>query len=177
MTVHRLRHLALTALALVLLTGCGTSSSGATKTPSDAKESQGSGSASATNAKAADGCRLVSAAELSEAVGVTYTKIESNGGLCTVTAATQAESFVFHVDKEGGAITWNVQVATIKQDDGSFTSVSGVGDRAVQGAIKEFAAESKGYIVVVDNADVNSPSTYKDFTRSKKVAQALIAKL
>ena len=46
-----------------------------------------------------------------------------------------------------------------------------------RGAVKEFAAEAKGYIVLVTNADFNNPSTASTFTRSKKVAQLLISKL
>ena len=81
-------------------------------------------------------------------------------------------------DKEGAPPdTWDAQVATIKRDDGSVTSVSGIGDRAAQGAVKEFAAEAKGYIVVVINADFNNPPTAKTFARSKKIAQLLISKL
>jgi hypothetical protein len=44
-----------------------------------------------------------------------------------------------------------------REDDGSATSVSGLGDQSVEGVIKEFAAESDGYIVVVVNADVDNP--------------------
>jgi hypothetical protein len=57
------------------------------------------------------------------------------------------------------------------------TSVSGIGDRAAQRGVKEFAAESGGYIVEVTNADVNNPATASSFTRTKKIAQPLISKL
>jgi len=56
----------------------------------------------------------------------------------------------------------------IERDDGSETSVSGIGDRAVQGAVKEFGAEAKGYIVLVTNADFNNPATASTFARSTR---------
>lgn len=181
LAVHRLpRMLAVAGLSLVLLTACG-SSSGDTKAPPDADGAgQASSSAATSDAAAVDGCTLVSAAELSDAVGVTYTTIDSvNGGsLCNITGASPKDSFSYHIDKEDGTvITWDDEAATIERDDGTSTAVSGIGDRAVQGAIKEFAAESKGYIVVVLDADVNNPPTADDFTRSKKIALTLISRL
>jgi hypothetical protein len=95
-----------------------------------------------------------------------------------VTGASATDSFFYVVEKEGGPLnTWSGEVATIKQDDGSVTSVSGIGDRAAPGGVKEFAAESGGYIVEVTNADVNNPATASSFTRTKKIAQLLISKL
>jgi hypothetical protein len=44
-------------------------------------------------------------------------------------------------------------------------------------AVKVFAAEAKGFIIGVDVADVNNEATASDFTRSKKIAQALIGRL
>ena len=129
---------------------------------------------------AVDGCKLVTAQELSQAVGVQYTAIQASDfdSFCNVTGAQVTDSFFFIVDKEGAPPnTWAAQVATIKRDDGSETAVSGVGDRAVQGAVKEFAAEAKGYIVLVTNADFNNPPTARTFARSKKIAQLLISKL
>jgi hypothetical protein len=41
----------------------------------------------------------------------------------------------------------------------------------------EFAAEAKGYIVLVTNADFNNPPTARTFGRRKKIAQPLISKL
>jgi hypothetical protein len=132
-----------------------------------------------TSATVADSCALVTAAELSQAVGVQYTAIQgSDGSFCNVTGANVTDNFFFIVDKEGAPPnTWNAQVAIIKRDDGSETSVSGIGDRAAQGAVKEFAAEAKGYIVLVTNADFNNPATASTFTRSKTIAQLLISKL
>lgn len=133
-----------------------------------------------SSSKSVNLCSSVSAADLSQAVGVTYTKSNGDDHLCNVTGAAITDTFVYNVNKEGGdgAInTWDSEVAVIKRDDGSITTVSGIGDRAVQGAVKEFGVESKGYIVTVINADFNNPPTAQDFTRSKKIAQFLISKL
>lgn len=134
---------------------------------------------SGTSAKAFDSCTLVTPAELSHAVGVQYTAIQGSGdSFCNVTGAQVIDNFFFIVDKEGAPPnTWAAWVATIKRDDGSETSVSGIGDRAVKGAVKEFGAEAKGYIVLVTNADFNNPATSSTFARSKKIAQLLISKL
>ncbi len=95
-----------------------------------------------------------------------------------MTGANVTDSFFFIIDKEGAPPnTWDAQVAIVKRDDGSDTSVSGIGDRAVQGAVKEFAVEAKGYIVLVTNADFNNPATASTFARSKTISQLLISKL
>jgi hypothetical protein len=136
--------------------------------------------AASSSGKQVDGCKLVTAQELSQAAGVQYTAIQSSdfSSFCNVTGAQVTDNFFFIVDKEGAPPnTWDAQVAIIKRDDGSETSVSGIGDRAVQGAVKEFAAEAKGYIVLVTNADFNNPPTASTFTRSKTIAQLLISKL
>jgi hypothetical protein len=161
-------------LTIGFLAGCGNSSS------SEQTSTAAGGQAAAGAAKPVDGCSLVTAAELSKAAGVTYAKIESadGGTLCNVDAASPTDSFAFHLTKEdGGSTTWEGQVATVKQDDGSATTVSGIGDHAVQGGVKEFAADAKGYIVVVLNADVNNPPTAQSFTRSKAIARLLTGKL
>ena len=133
---------------------------------------------SGTSAKAVDGCTLITAAELSQAVGVHYTGIQDSGGtLCNVAATSPTDAFSYSVQKEGPSNTWAQEIAGIKRDDGSESSVPGIGDRAVQGAVKEFAAESHGYIVFVFNADANNPATSSTFARTKKIAQLLISKL
>ena len=58
----------------------------------------------------------------------------------------------------------------------SLASIAALTDRAAQGAVKEFAAEAGGYIVVVVNADVNV-ATASTFTRTKKIEKLLISKL
>ena len=89
-----------------------------------------------------------------------------------MTGVNVTDGFFYEVDKEDATITtWSSELAVLKQDDGSYTSVSGIGDRAAQGAIKEFAAEADGYIVVVVNADVNV-ATASTFTRTKKDRKA-----
>jgi hypothetical protein len=181
-------------LSLVLLTACqsGSDALSAPAAPGgDGAAAASSAAAAASSAIAAvaggssvgstsGSCTLVTPQELTAATGVTYTKIVDSGigTICNVTGASLADSFYYHVDKEDGTITtWAAEIATIKEDDGSETSVSGLGDQAAQGAVKEFAVESKGKIVVVANADVNNPATEKDFTRTKKIEQLLISKL
>ena len=68
---------------------------------------------------------------------------------------------------------WVATLATTKEDDGSYTEVDGIGDRAAQGAIKEFDVQAGGYILVVHGADVNT-SDASSFTRSmeKTLAQS-----
>lgn len=173
------------ATALTLSSCSDSSQPAASSTSSQAGAAtvpSGSGSTgpstSATSAQLADVCALVTPAEVSQAVGVQYTAIQGSDGFCNVTGANVPDSFFYIVDKEGEPPnTWDAQLAIIKRDDGSETSVSGVGDRAAHGAVKEFAAEAKGYIVLVTNADFNNPATASTFTRSKTIAQLLISKL
>jgi hypothetical protein len=121
-------------------------------------------------------CTLVTVAELSQAVGVTYTAINSPGGsLCSVEGPGSA-SFDYTVQAESAANTWTAQVATIKSDDGQALSEPGIGDRAVWGG-EEFAAEAGGYIVGVIGADFPSTAQGSGFVRTKKIAQLLISKL
>ena len=170
-------HVAVIGVTALTLSSCNGSSHPA------GSSGVAAGSTSATTSGAsvigAGSCALVTAAELSRAVGVRYTAIQgSDGSFCNVTGANVTDSFFFIIDKEGAPPnTWNAQVAIIKRDDGSETSVSGIGDRAVQGAVKEFATEAKGYIVLVTNADFNNPATASTFARSKTISQLLISKL
>jgi hypothetical protein len=174
------------AVGLFLLAASACSSGSADSTPPG---SGGAGTAAASAAaavpgqspgKTVDGCTLVTAQQLSQAAGVKYTAIQDSGSgsICNVTGASATDSFYYHVDKEDGSLnTWSGELAIIKEDDGSYTSVSGIGDRAAQGAVKEFAAESGGYIVVVVNADVNNPPTESSFARTRKIGKLLISKL
>src|SRR6202012_4547035 len=146
---HRARCAALATAALPLIAVAACSSGTATSAAPGASATQ-SGSASGAPqdagqaaAVSGDGCTLVTPAELSAAVGVTYRAIADSNGICNVTGASPADSFYFHLDHEDGTLTtWKSEVAVIKEDDGSVTSVPGLGDQAAQGAIKEFAAET-----------------------------------
>lgn len=171
-------------LCLVTLTACSSSGSPPHSIAHGGAAGAGTGVTSqvsgGSSASAVDGCTMISAATLSEAVGAHYTAIQDsgNGAICNVTGASPTDSFEYIVGKEGPPInTWAEQVATIKEDDGTEKSVAGIGDRAIQGGVKEFAAESKGYIVVVINADVNNPATASTFARTKKIEKLLIGKL
>ena len=124
---------------------------------------------------AVNGCALVTAAQLSQAVGVQYKSITAAGNVCNVTGPGSA-SFDYTVEKESPASTWNQQVAIIKGDDGQALSEPGIGDRAVWGG-KEFAAEAKGYIVGVIGADFPSTPQGSGFVRTGKIAKLLISKL
>jgi hypothetical protein len=112
-------------LCLLSLTACSSSSSAAAS--GGAAAAGGGASAAAVAASAASGgssgktvdaCTLVTAAELSQAVGVQYTGITDPGGnLCAVKGPGSA-SFDYTVQAESAANAWSEQVATIKGDDG-----------------------------------------------------------
>jgi len=166
-------------LCLLSLTACASSSS---TSPSGSVAATGGGSstaavaASAAAGKTVDACTLVTAAELSQAVGVQYTAISDPGGdLCGVTGPGPA-SFDYTVQAESPTNTWSEQVATIKGDDGQALSEPGIGDKAVWGG-KEFAAEADGYIVGVIGADFPSTAQGTGFVRTGKIAKLLISKL
>lgn len=176
--------LAIAGLGLCLLGLAACSSSGPSTHPAGNGAAPGAGVTSrvsgGASAKTVDGCTLVTPAMLSQAVGAHYTAIRdaSGGSICSVTGTGPYDSFDYIVGKEGPPLnTWAEQIATIKQDDGSAKSVSGIGDRAIQGAVKEFAVESRGYIVVVIGADFGNPATSKTFARTKKIERLLISKL
>jgi hypothetical protein len=168
---------------LLSLTACSGSSS--TSAAGSTAAAGGGSSATAVAASAASGgspgktvdaCTLVTAAELSQAVGVQYTAITDSGGdICGVTGPGSA-SFDYTVQAESAANTWTEQVATIKGDDGQALSEPGIGDRAVWGG-KEFAAEADGYIVGVIGADFPSTAQGSGFVRTGKIAKLLISKL
>ena len=120
-------------------------------------------------------CTLVTAAALSQAVGVQYTSISGTGTLCGV-MGPGAASFDYTVQKESPTNTWSEQVATIKGDDGQALSEPGIGDKAVWGG-EEFAAEADGYIVGVIGADFPSTAQGSGFVRTGKIAKLLISKL
>ena len=119
---------------------------------------------------------MVTAAELSQAVGVTYTAVTDPGGnICGVRGPGSA-SFDYTVQKESAINTWTEQVATIKGDDGQALSEPGIGDKAVWGG-EEFATEADGYIVGVIGADFPSTPQGSGFVRTGKIAKLLISKL
>jgi hypothetical protein len=158
--------LAAASLSLLALTACSGGSAATTAPGGDGATVLGAGGASTAAGqvpgKTVNGCTLVTAKQLSQAVGVKYTAIQytGTGSICNVTGASATDSFFYQVDKEDGTITtWSSEVAVIKQDDGAETSVSGIGTRAAQGAIKEFAAESDGYIVVVVTSSSSTPTS------------------
>jgi len=169
-------------LCLLSLTACSGGSSAAASggAPSGGTASAAAVTASAVSAgssgKAVDACTLVTAAELSQAVGVRYTAVTDPGGdICGVKGPGSA-SFNYTVEKESPANTWSQQVATIKGDDGQALSEPGIGDRAVWGG-EEFAAEADGYIVGVIGADFPSTAQGSGFVRTGKIAKLLISKL
>jgi Protein of unknown function (DUF3558) len=173
----------LSLASLAALTACSGSSTSTTAQGGAGAGTPAASPVSTTTAPAAgkkvNDCTLVTAAELSAAVGVKYTSVEPSGTgtICNVTGVDVTDGFFYEVDKEDGTLTtWSSELAVLKEDDGLYTSVSGIGDRAAQGAIKEFAAEADGYIVVVVNADVNV-ATASTFTRTKKIETLLISKL
>jgi hypothetical protein len=169
-------------VCLLSLTACSGSSS---TTASGAAAAGGTASAAAVTASAASGgssvktvdaCSLVTAAELSQAVGVQYTAVTDPGGnICGVKGPGSA-SFDYTVQKESPANTWSQQVAIIKGDDGQALSEPGIGDKAVWGG-EEFAAEADGYIVGVIGADFPSTAQGSGFVRTGKIAKLLISKL
>jgi hypothetical protein len=166
-------------LCLLSLTACSSSPS---TSPTGGATAAGNGSSATAAAsgglsgKTADPCTLVTAAELSQAVGVQYRAISDPGGdLCDVTGPGPA-SFDYTVAAESPTNTWSQQVAVIKGDDGQALSEPGIGDRAVWGG-KEFAAEADGYIVGVIGADFPSTAQGSGFTRTGKIAKLLISKL
>ena len=170
-------------LFLLSLTACSGSSS--TSAAAAGESSAAAAAAAAATAPAAtggspgktvDACTLVTAAELSQAVGVQYTAITDPGGnICGVKGPGSA-SFDYTVAKESPTNTWSQQVAVIKGDDGQAVSEPGIGDRAVWGG-EEFAAEANGYIVGVIGADFPSTAQGSGFVRTGKIAKLLISKL
>jgi hypothetical protein len=181
MTTRSIRHYlpiaAGAGLCLLSLTACSGASGNAAAAGggSSATAKPASAASGGSAGKAGNPCALVTAAELSQAVGVTYKSITGAGGLCSVMGPGSA-SFDFTVQKESPANTWSEQVATIKGDDGQALSEPGIGDRAVWGG-KEFAAEADGYIVGVIGADFPSTPQGSGFVRTGKIAKLLISKL
>jgi hypothetical protein len=166
-------------LCSLCLTAC---SSGSSASAAGGAAGGGASAAKAASAaaigssgKAADACTLVTAAELSQAVGVQYKAITGAGSLCGVKGPGSA-SFDYTVQAESPVNTWSQQVATIKGDDGQALSEPGIGDRAVWGG-EEFAAEADGYIVGVIGADFPSTPQGSGFVRTGKIAKLLISKL
>jgi hypothetical protein len=170
-----------TGLTLLSLSACSSSSptkssGGGTATAGGASAtSSASAATGSTSGGTTDPCTLVTAAELSQAVGVQYTDISGSGGECTV-KGPGAASFDYTVQKESATNTWSQQVATIQGDDGQALSEPGIGDRAVWGG-KEFAAEADGYIVGVIGADFPSTPQGSGFVRTAVIAKLLISKL
>jgi hypothetical protein len=180
------QHLPLVAagagLCLISLTACSGSSpasaAGSAATAGGGSSAAGAASAApaGSSGKTVDACTLVTAANLSQSVGVHYTAITAPGGNLCVVKGPGSASFDYTVQKESPINTWSQQVALIKGDDGQALREPGIGDRAVWGG-EEFAAEADGYIVGVIGADFPSTAQGSGFARTGKIAKLLISKL
>jgi hypothetical protein len=170
------------SLAALCLTAChsGSASSAAAPPPggSTAATAAAAGTAAAgTTAGTLHACSLLSAAQASAAVGVTYSKAtEASAGQQCSYATTDAPIPLFIIVSPGaGAAAWTSELATLQEDAGSAPiTLSGAGDRAA-GCGTEIAVQDGGYIIDVHGGD--PLGTGNAFPKSIDVAKVIIAAL
>jgi hypothetical protein len=176
----------LTAVTLMLValsvTACSSKSttSIASSTASTPLAAGGAGTGTATSAASGGAsssvnvCSLLTAAQASSIVGVTYTaaKLSQNfaGSMCAYTGTTVPVPMnVFLTVNAGSTAAWNEELSEL---DPSPVTINGLGDRAVT-TTDQLAAQSGNWIVQVDGGD---PVTVGGaFTKSIAVAKAILA--
>jgi hypothetical protein len=175
------------AFALTLLAASTSACSSVSKsTPANAKTSPKTdtiGTASASKAAAAGGqpnvCSLLTAAQASSIVGVTFTAATPvlGGKTCTYAGGSVPMNVTLTVNSSGTS-AWTEELAELKQGGGDTpVALSGLGDRAAE-TTGSLATQSGDWIIQVNAADessVNGGNIGGDFTKSTAVARAILA--
>jgi hypothetical protein len=170
------------SLAALGVTACHSGAASSAAAPSSGGEStpaaaQATAAAAGTTAGTVHACSLLSAAQASAAVGVTYTSATeaSSGQMCSyATTAAPIPMFII-VSPGAGTAAWNGELATLEEDAGSKPiTLSGAGDRAA-GCGTEIAVQAGGYIIDVHGGD--PLGTGNAFPKSIAVAKVIIAAL
>jgi hypothetical protein len=154
------------ALVAMAASGCSSSAKSSTTAGGSAAPAAGStasGSAPASAAAAGGGggsadinaCTLLSAAQASSLVGKTYTGAQSQTiatgqDQCTYPATDDDSSLIVIVYQPNSGVTWDT-MTTVLQSVGTVNNVSGVGDKAMIGAI-EIDVQTGSRLVAVQGA-------------------------
>ena len=182
----------LTAASLVLVTMSAAACSNGSKTSAAAPSASalspsavGSASASTATGAASNGasssvnvCVLLTAAQASSIIGVTYTAATPSfgGKVCTYASTVAPTPMTVTVTTNAGsAAAWTDELSTLQLGGGATpVTISGVGDRAatVTGSL---GTQSGTWIIQVDAGDQTSVGGA--FTKSIAVAKAIIAAL
>jgi hypothetical protein len=188
---------ALTAASLVLVIMSAAACSNGSKTPAASAPSpsaantsapSAAGSAGATPAGGGAGngasgvnvCALLTAAQASTIVGVTYTagtpSFAAGGNSCTyASTAAPTPMTITVMANAGSAAAWTDELSTLKLGGGETpVTVSGLGDRAAT-STDSLGTQAGTWIIQVDGGDQTSVGGV--FTKSIAVAKAIIAAL
>jgi hypothetical protein len=161
------------------LTGCNGhakgSSGGAASTIPLAGTSAGGGAASNGGGSGVDVCSLLSAAQASAIVGVTYSQAQSQNDMCNYLPGAGAPSGMFIIVSSTDEQPWTQAMSILQEDGGASPSpVSGVGDKAA-GSGTQFDVLDGKWIIDVHGGDPLGQSG--DFSKSTALAKAIIAAL
>jgi hypothetical protein len=181
----------MTTLTLILVavsvTACSSKSTTSVAPPSTSNPvvAGSAGTGTAINASAGgapssvDVCSLLSAAQASSIVGVTFTVATPNfgGKMCTYAGGSVPMDVTLTVSS-GTTAAWTEELATLKLGGGDTpVALSGLGDRAAE-TTGSLATQSGNWIIQIDAADessVNGGNIGGDFTKSIAVARAILA--
>lgn len=191
---NRRLQVALTTAALIVVvsacgsstkvgSGPGTSAASSTAVAASSPSIGASAPASTSKSDAGGGqpnvCSLLTAAQASSIVGVTFIAAtpKFRGKFCTYAGPTVPMNVTLMVNS-GGTAPWTEELATLTQDGGDTpVALSGLGDRAAE-TTGSLATQSGSWIIQVDAADessVNGGNIGGDFTKSIAVAHAILA--
>ncbi|MGH8889151.1 MAG: hypothetical protein ACRDV3_05235 [Acidothermaceae bacterium] len=191
MNTHRLQQLSAAVVAAGLagvgLTGCGGHSGGgsvqgaANANPLPGASAGGgaaltddAGGGGGGGSKAIDVCSLLSAAQASSIVGVTYTSAQPTHDMCNYPSA-DAPYPMFIIVSSTDTQPWTQAMFILQEDGGASPSpVSGVGDRAA-GSGGQFDVQDGNWIIDVHGGDPLGQTG--DFSKSTALAKVVIAGL
>ena len=182
---------ALAALTAMTAAGCSSSSkspaagapaSGAAQgaaTTASAGTGSGSGSGSSQGGSSADidACKLLSAAQASSIGGETYTSaatstIAPGQDQCAYATSDDSNALTIIVYQPNSGVTFQT-MSSVQAGVGTVTNVSGVGDKAIAGAI-ELDVQAGSHLIAVEGADGMITG---DDSKSIALAKAVITAL
>ena len=180
---------ALAALTAMTAAGCSSSSkspaagapaSGAAQgaaTTAAAGSGSGSGSSQGGSSADIDACKLLSAAQASSIGGETYTSaatstIAPGQDQCAYATSDDSNALTIIVYQPNSGVTFQT-MSSVQAGVGTVTNVSGVGDKAIAGAI-ELDVQAGSHLIAVEGADGMITG---DDSKSIALAKAVITAL
>lgn len=164
------------SLAAVALVGCQKGATTGNAGPTGNAVPTATDPTTAAAAGPIEVCKLMTAAQASTIVGVSYTAANaSSANTCNYPSTDAAVPLSIYIMASNGDADWTAELATIQEGTGNApTTFSGVGDQAAGGG-GQFGVRSGHWIIDILGGDPAGNGSA--FPKSIALAQALIPQL